>query len=405
VDVILDTNIYYTLIYAHGGKFTSANYFVELVTYLKRTNSNLVVPTLVFDELSAKYKRELSQCVKTARDAHESMTRNMMDDWDEFYDPDVNEQVDILRAQVIDPAKGFKSQIVDAYEAISTEEVARRGIQRIRPASAKGEELRDVMLWLFVLEHAKKGKVVFISDDGDFQGATTIELHTDLIHDIGRAKVEVLYYPSLSKFITENSLTSDRATNEEMAALISFLEIARLAEPLLLKLRTRQGKITSAKVTAANIADAQKYRVGDDTFYIEANYTATADLIIESAMYLNPTINTFVTGAQSEPSLYTAVPGLLTATGAWTPPPSVWHPGFSFPSAKQPHFGTFGNTLLPPVSGVIYEPTELHQNYDADLSLKFSLRLKGREKESLQLEELEILKLTIRPKPEAKVQK
>jgi len=260
------------------------------------------------------------------------------------------------------------------------------------------------MLWLFVLEHAKKGKLAFISDDNTFQG-TASDLHADLVHDIKQARVEVLYYPSLSKFITENSLTSEAATSEEMAALIPLAEIARLAEPLLLKLNTRQGKVTSAKVTTAKIADSQKYRVGDDTFYIEANYTATADLILESAIYLNPTINTFVTGAQSDPSLYTAVPGLLTATGAWTPPPSVWQPGFSFPSAKQPYFGTIGNTLLPPVSGATYEPTVLHQNYDADLSLKFSLRLKGREKESLQLEELEILKLTIRSKPDVKVQK
>lgn len=138
MDVILDTNIYYALIYAHGGQFTSANHFVELITYLKRTNSNLVVPTLVLDELSAKYKREFSQQVKDARDAYESMTRNMMDEWQNFPDPDIDEQLEMLRLQLLNPSKGFKSQIVDAYKNISTEEVAHRGIERIRPASAKG---------------------------------------------------------------------------------------------------------------------------------------------------------------------------------------------------------------------------------------------------------------------------
>jgi hypothetical protein len=403
VDVILDTNIYYGLIYGHGSQFTAANYFVELVTYLKRTNSNLVVPTLVLDELSAKYKREFSQCVKTARDAHESMTRNMMDEWDEFYDPDIDEQVDMLRTQVLDPAKGFKSQIVDAYKAISTEEVARRGIQRIRPASAKGEELRDVMLWLFVLEHSKKGKVVFISDDGAFQGTTTNELHADLVDDTKRTQVEVLYYPSLSKFITENSLTSEVATREEMAALISFREIADLAEPLLLKLRTRPGKITSAKFTAVNIADAQKYRVGDDTFYIEANYTATADLILESAIYVNTFFNAL---RQPESSLDTPMSGLLTPVTTWnTPAQSIWNAGMFASPVKQPLFGKIGNVLSPTLTNVSYEPTVTHHQYDADLAIKFSLRLHGNEKESLQLEELEIAKLAIHSKSEAKVQK
>jgi hypothetical protein len=44
------------------------------------------------------------------------------------------------------------------------QEVFMRGIHRIRPASDDGEELRDVILWLWVLEYANTiSPVTFIS--------------------------------------------------------------------------------------------------------------------------------------------------------------------------------------------------------------------------------------------------
>ena len=399
MDVVLDTNIYYSLIYTHGGQFTSANHFVELVTYLKRTNSNLVVPTIVLDELSAKYKREFSQQVKDARDAYESMTRNMMDEWQNFPDPDIDEQVEMLRLQLVNPSKGFKSKIVDAYKNISTEEVAHRGIERIRPASAKGEELRDVMIWLFALEHAKNGKIAFISDDGGYQGNPG-DLHADLVNDLKHAKVDIRYYASLPKFITENSLKSEPAIAEEMAALISLAEVSKLAEPSLINLRTRQGKVTNAKIKSLTLVNAQKYSVADDAFYIEANYTVETALVLESALYVNAVINTLATTKQPQ-SLFE--PGPLNTIASWNPglASSGWNPGVFVQPAQPSIFGRIGNVLSPPLSGVSYEPTVVHYEYDAELAMKFSVRVSGKNKESLQLEELEILKLTIRrPEPQ-----
>jgi len=118
LDVILDTNIFYSLIYTHGGRFTSANHFVELITYLRRTSSNLIVPTLVLEELIGKYRREFSQLVKNARDAHHSMVRTMTTEWLDFEEPISGEQLQALEVQITKPAKGFNSKVIDAYDAV-----------------------------------------------------------------------------------------------------------------------------------------------------------------------------------------------------------------------------------------------------------------------------------------------
>lgn len=48
MDVILDTNIYTSLLLSEGREIFSSNAFVELFTYLRRTKSNLILPGPVF---------------------------------------------------------------------------------------------------------------------------------------------------------------------------------------------------------------------------------------------------------------------------------------------------------------------------------------------------------------------
>ena len=55
MDVILDTNIIYSLLLAHGAEFTKIGRFADLTTCLRRSGATLVIPIVVLDEFSKKY--------------------------------------------------------------------------------------------------------------------------------------------------------------------------------------------------------------------------------------------------------------------------------------------------------------------------------------------------------------
>ena len=61
-------------------------------------------------------------------------------------------------------------KVLSDYSIIDIKEVAARGITRMPPANAKGEELRDVMVWLGSLSYCRTSKraVAFVSDDMGF---------------------------------------------------------------------------------------------------------------------------------------------------------------------------------------------------------------------------------------------
>src|ERR1700752_3008061 len=155
MDVILDTNPIYSLVQAKGRSFNEANAFVELLTYVRRTNSNFVLTKLVHDELLQKYTVLLQNDVKSVSDAWTSMQRRTMTIWHDFDEPDIGEEVHQFEQTLLKPGRGDKSLVYDPHQQISISEVVRRGIKRIRPASDNGEELRDVVLWLTAIEYAK----------------------------------------------------------------------------------------------------------------------------------------------------------------------------------------------------------------------------------------------------------
>jgi hypothetical protein len=104
------------------------------------------------------------------------------------------------------------------YSNIDLAEFVRRGVHRIRPASAKGEELRDVILWLSVLEYARKRQsdVAFISDDRLFADPVG-GLFEELRNDIDNSKLKIQFFRTVQNFIKANAPTPKQI--DENAAL------------------------------------------------------------------------------------------------------------------------------------------------------------------------------------------
>src|SRR5207245_9242089 len=146
MDVVLDASIFLQSLFGRGGDFLQTNQFVELFMYLRRTNSRFVIPMLTFYEVVERYRDRLNETMKAARDSWSDLQRVSISPLGHFNEPLVAHEINELRRRLRNPARGFRSTLYPDYGGVDVKEVVGRGIRRVRPASAKGEELRDVVL-------------------------------------------------------------------------------------------------------------------------------------------------------------------------------------------------------------------------------------------------------------------
>jgi hypothetical protein len=290
MDVVLDTNIYTALLFRQGRNIFSSNAFVELFTYLRRTKSNLIVPGPVFHEIIKEYSDMISASIKNMEDSWTTLQRNAMSRLIDCGPSDLDKEVETFREQLLNPGVGFEVIILEDYKGIALAEVVRRGVHRVRPSNEKGEELRDVVIWLVALEHAKtkNSKLAFITDDGHFKGSDG-NFHPDLLRDLATHKVEILYYDSIPRFITSNALELSVVLPDEIAQLVK----EGLVESLLID-RFKAAKFEDVTVSGIQFEGAQKYKVADDSHYVEAKYMA----VVRYSEIEPPLDSVYFSGAQ-----------------------------------------------------------------------------------------------------------
>jgi hypothetical protein len=372
VDVILDTNILYSPLQAQGGNFTSSNAFVELVTYLRRTKSDLVMPQMVVDELCARYEDLLSRAIKQAEDARTTLQHKTFTKLINMPTVSLATEVRALRERLLNPAQGFQSRQFHDYSGVSLAEVVRRGIKRIPPASSKGEELRDVVLWLLVLAYAKTTNrdVAFISGDGTFQNQDGA-LKEQLANDVSQAGVKVACYESIRSFVAANSLLSSSLGEHDLYKIVSLEQLRRLASKYLFNATIDQGIIVDVQVTEMQFRKAQQYQVGANSFYIESEYAVRARLKI-----LQP--NIFLNYAHIDPQPIT-----------WQGSSETFFGSFGGATLQPPPPNTVTNALVPPFPTSFRPrsaPTRL--SYNATLTMQISLRVTDGKRESLELDDM-----------------
>jgi predicted nucleic acid-binding protein len=377
MDVILDTNVFFALLNSHGGRFPETNAFVELLTYLRRTDSRLVIPRLVVHELEKKYTDLLTQSKKAAEEKHATLIKHLISTRDpEFTSPDITEEVHLLHALLLKPGKASESKIYDGYDKVSLEETVKRGINRIRPANQDGEELRDVVLWLMVLEYAKESKVAFISNDNTFKLDPKQDLlHPDLQRDIADHNVAVSFYTSISAFVTSNALDVEPISPDDVDHLMDTTDAAAQVIERLLNVFLDEGQIVDVVLSHRTFIAGLKHKVGDDSYYVEAQFDFPARLLVEKSIF-----RTRYFTAPLEPDLAMYPAGL-------TEP---------FDASK---FGSLSNSTTINVTGpakitnLDFRPTRLL--YDTHIQAQFSIRLVAGAPQSLELDTTHVGTLTL----------
>lgn len=211
MDVALDANAYLADPSMGGVAFQS------LLDYLRKTESKLVIPQPVLDEVVARYPERVQANLKRAVSETGSL-RALIFRAKVPRIPKVNlaREARALEEKLNAPSKHVRSVVLRNFPAVDLQEVVRRGIQRIPPANNAGEELRDVVAWLMVLNHAEEsqGEIAFISRDKHFRQENI--LHPYLAEEARSRKVRLHFYSSIDEFIKSHApaphdLTSGRA--------------------------------------------------------------------------------------------------------------------------------------------------------------------------------------------------
>jgi hypothetical protein len=281
MDVILDTNIILSLL-QRGADFRNANAFAELLSYLRRTNGRLIIPGPVLQELEARYRDTIAKHYKELNDAAERFKHASMTHPAVFVPPvSIDGEVSGFRERLLNPGSGVTTHVINDYTGVSHEEIVRRGAHRIRPANDRGEELRDVIIWLVVLAFATTHKqpLAFISNDSGFKGQDE-KLHPTLADDIKAKGVNITLHPSIRQFIAANALDAVALSASDAHSLIYTPHITSLLETTLPSSDLNEGSIQRVHATNLTFKNGTKYRVAPNSFFIEVFYTASLELIV-----------------------------------------------------------------------------------------------------------------------------
>ncbi|MGB2628748.1 MAG: PIN domain-containing protein [Candidatus Acidiferrum sp.] len=371
MDAILDTNSYNALLLSHGRSIFSSNSFVELSNYLRRTKSDLILPGPVFHEIIKKYSDLISGSIKDARDSWETLQRNSMSTLIGCFPPTRDSELQAFQEKLLNLGVGFKVIVLEDYKSVDVKELVRRGVNRVRPANDNGEELRDVVIWLVALEHAKakNSKVAFITADKHFKGPDG-KFHPDLLQDLDIQQVEILQYNSISDFVTGNSLEHSSMVADEIARMLKDEVIANLVTE-----RFKLGKYEDISASNIQFEEAKKYKVGDNSFYVEANYTT----VVRYSELPTP-LNTIWRSTTNAVPGQTTVYGVIQAAMLQSQP--IYSSG-----------GYYGLDQRVPLSSL--GSTTFTKNYEAVVNLVLSFRIVSDTSQSVEILQAEIGKNTL----------
>lgn len=211
MNIIIDTNII-----RRDLKFKDRNY--ELIhDYLSKTNSRFVMPKIVLEEIAGVYKRLLierrNDLGKSSKKLNSVLINNhVVINMNIIIEEEVKEYIEYLKANL-----KIKDDEIIEYKLEYLNYIVRRSIDRIKPFSKNGQEFRDAILWLSILDYAKlteEKAIVFISDNPkDFSASGKNELHPELFKEAESSDVSIYYFKTLNDFIKEHATKIDFINN------------------------------------------------------------------------------------------------------------------------------------------------------------------------------------------------
>src|SRR6478735_4166037 len=206
--IVLDTNIY------RRDFALNSNDFKIFIDYLQKTNATLSVPQIVIEELCFLHDKEVDKL----KSDFEIALKN-------YNQTSINESLLLVKDETKQRItykeflfKKLKILYIDEpnYKSDYLKEIVKRGIQKIKPFSLKGEEFRDALLWLTILDYIKQDQYddnIFISANvKDFADEQRKHLHPILQKELNENNLKLAFFTSLQEFNKTFSLKIDFIT-------------------------------------------------------------------------------------------------------------------------------------------------------------------------------------------------
>ena len=212
MDVIIDTNII-----RRDLKLNDRNFEI-LLDYLSNTNSKLILPSIVVEEIIGLYSRTLKERQDEFERAQKKLKSTVIkidiaDPPEINFDQEANNYLDFIH----DKLNTSEANIIE-YKNEFLPELVQRAIQRKKPLGEKGQQFRDGLLWLTLLDYAEstqEKRIAFISDNPkDFAEKGENSLNLELKEEADLKGVEIKYFKTLADFAKEHASVIDFITQE-----------------------------------------------------------------------------------------------------------------------------------------------------------------------------------------------
>jgi hypothetical protein len=290
--IVLDTNIFLQDISLKSAKSR------VLKDFLRKSDSHVVLPEIIELELLAHLERELSRQYDIAKRA-----LGWVKDLSSLHIPPLP-KLDVRQAahdRLHSISRALRVAYTRNIAPIRGEylrEVIRRAVRRERPCSDRGEEMRDAVIWLGLLDlraNVDRIHVAFISANTKQFADENGRLHPDLEGEADQRGVEVHYYPGLDEFIKDHATKGTYITTNWLKRHLPEGKIAGFAKE---EYRARfwpdfrdwvreespraTGKFEIKRVNAS-LVDYWVYRLADQSLELRGFYQTTVVLDVELA--------------------------------------------------------------------------------------------------------------------------
>lgn len=290
MDIILDSNIFLSDI-----RLAKAG-FEGLFAYLRRTGNHLVIPEVVFQEVLARHKDRLSDSIDRANSSWNNVRHWQLSDGVNLPEVDVDAASKALFARLNQPTKWVKSIRYDNSSKITPMDVALRGINRLKPASAEGEQLRDVLLWMQLLEYAQESdrEIAFITQNKkDFCGKDGSGLHPDLVQECAKLGIKVHFYFDIVEFLREHSLAQSPFSESQLPPELTFTALDSKLAFNVANERTTHGYPDEFRVLEIAFKSGTLFKISEVTSIAELSYAGKVMCKFKQPLYTQVLLQPF----------------------------------------------------------------------------------------------------------------
>lgn len=234
--IVLDANIIRSSIRMNSDEFK------VLFDFLSKTGSEIILPEIVFREVRAGYEKMLKDQVNAFLAAKANLRKLLPELEVQEISLDIAIEVEKY-CQFLKHTLGLDEEGIAFLRPEYLEEVVDRAIRKLPPCTQKGEEFRDTLIWLTLLDIAKAAEnkaAVFVSANSSEFGRQ--DLLPPLSKEAKQNGLSILYYSSLGDFIKSHSSDNPKYTRIWLEAIIDVEHLGDI-------LQTRLGKETDYLVS------------------------------------------------------------------------------------------------------------------------------------------------------------